>query len=110
MSERFISESLTPIKGSFDPTGIARGEPGMPLRFVWRDRPLRVVDVEEVWKTSSPEGGSGEMYLRRHWWKVRVDTGQVMTIYCERQAKRRNAKSRWFVYTVVDPPGASPSS
>ncbi len=105
--EQFVSEPIRPVAGSFDRAGMARGEPGLARRFVWRGREHRVVDVLETWTTSTPEGGSGELYLRRHWWRVRTDAGLVMTLYCERQAQRRNAKARWFVYTIAGTPGVS---
>ncbi len=97
--EQFISEPITPVPGAFDPRGIAQGEPGMPARFVWRGEEYRVDEVLAVWKTSGPEA-TGEVYLRRHWWELRTTTGLVMKIYFERQKNRKNAKDRWFVYTV----------
>lgn len=98
-AEVFVSEAMTPEAGSFDATGIARGEPGLPARFTWRGELHAVVDVLSVWKTSSPEGGSGEVYVRRHWWEVRTDRGVVLKVYCERQVKT-SAKRRWHVYTM----------
>ncbi len=98
--EQFISEPITPVPGTFDPRGIAQGEPGLPTRFTWRGEEYTVDEVLTVWKTSTPEGGSGEVYLRRHWWELRTTTGHIMKIYFERQKKHKNAKNRWFVYTV----------
>ena len=99
--EQFISESITPRPGSFDSTAIARGEPSMPTHFTWRDTEYRVDEILEVYKTSSTEAGSGEVYLRRHWWTVTTTTGDTMKIYCERQKNRKNAKARWFLYTLI---------
>ncbi|MCC7144959.1 MAG: hypothetical protein IT443_00785 [Phycisphaeraceae bacterium] len=124
--ELLVSEPLAPVAGSFDAQAMARGEPGLPGRFVWRGREYRVVEVLEEWKSSTPEGGSGELYLRRHWFTVgvvRTEVGESsepategggtsevssgtlrMTIYCLRQTPRgsskRAAKARWWVYTV----------
>lgn len=100
MTERFISEPITPRPGTFDRNAMARGEPGLPTGFTWRGESYTIAQVQTVWTTSSPEGGSGEMYLRRHWWQVLTTSGEVMKIYCQRQAKSRNAKARWFLYTV----------
>jgi hypothetical protein len=97
---QFISEPLEPEAGSFDARGMARGEPGLPRQFCWRGERYEVADVLEVWKTSTPESSGGEVYVRRHWWKLRTDQGLVLTIYCDRQKKSRNAKARWWVYTV----------
>jgi len=102
-SEQFISEPIAPAVGTFDTHGIARGEPGLPTHFTWREDEYEVAEVLEVWKTSTAEVSGGEVYLRRHWWEVRTTSGHVMKLYFERQKKRKNAKERWFVYTVRPP-------
>ncbi|MCC6680855.1 MAG: hypothetical protein IT445_08120 [Phycisphaeraceae bacterium] len=99
---QFISEPITPAPGSFDAAAMARGEPGLPSRFTWRNLEHHVTDVLQTWTTSSPEGGSGEMYLRRHWWLLRTDRGQTMKIYCERHPRHPQNKQRWFVYTLEE--------
>jgi len=99
-AEQFISEPITPAAGTFDTHGIARGEPGLPTRFTWRGDEYTICEVLEIWKTSAPEAAGGEVYLRRHWWEVRTDSGHLMKLYFERQKNRKNAKDRWFVYTV----------
>jgi phosphoribosylglycinamide formyltransferase-1 len=97
--EEFVSEPLVPAEGSGDASAMARGEPGMPRRFAWRGAEHAVTQVLRSWKSSTPE--RGEMYLRRHWFEILTDTGQRMTIYCERQARnRRRPQSRWWVYAV----------
>ncbi|QQE11040.1 cytoplasmic protein [Planctomycetota bacterium] len=98
--EQFVSEPITPKPGTFNASAIARGEPGLPTHFTWRKEEYRVDEILEVWKASTAEGGSGEMYLRRHYFKVRTTSRHVMTLYCERQQKRKNAKARWFLYTM----------
>lgn len=95
----FISEPLHPEPGSFDASGMARGEAGLPSRFEWRGEAYVVAELLEKWKTSSR--AQGELYLRRHWFKVRTVGGSIMTIYCERKPKpTKTAKQRWWVYTV----------
>ncbi len=103
-TEQFVSELIVPVAGTFDARTIGRGGPGLAGRFVWRGDEYAVDEVLAVWKTSSPDT-TGEVYLRRHWWEVRTDSGHVMKLYFERQKNRKNAKARWFVYTVVVPPG-----
>ena len=99
MAEQFISESITPTPGSFDGQAMARGEPGLPSSFEWRGTNYKVVELLEAWKTS--QRAQGEMYLRRHWFRIAVGDGMEMTIYCERQPKPgKTAKSRWWLYTV----------
>ncbi len=101
-SEQFISEPIVPVPGTFDTRSIAQGEPGLPQRFTWRGDEYTVSEVLAVWKTSSPDT-TGEVYLRRHWWELRTTTGHIMKLYFERQKNRKNAKARWFIYTVVWP-------
>ncbi len=102
MSEEFVSESITPVAGAFDAAGMTRGEPGLPDRFVWREKEYAVVDVLEAWKESGPcRSGGHEMYLRKHWFKIRTDDGLEMTVYFERQPRtKRQSKKRWWLYTI----------
>jgi len=95
-----ISEPLRPIRGTFDTRAMGRGEPGLPTGFIWRERTFRVVEVLETWKHSEREGGSGELYLRRHYFKLRMEDGAIWTVYFVRQTpKTGNVKQRWFLYT-----------
>jgi phosphoribosylglycinamide formyltransferase-1 len=98
----FVCEELIPVTGSGDAAMMSHGEPGLPGRFTWRGVAYEVVGVIETWKTQGPcRHGSGEMYLRRHWYRIQVRPHRIMTVYCDRQAKnRRKPKSRWWVYTV----------
>jgi phosphoribosylglycinamide formyltransferase-1 len=102
MDEEFISEAIKPVEGTFDTAGMAIGEPGLPGRFVWRDKEYEVAEVLEKWKESGKcKGGSSEMYLRKHWFKVRCSDGSEMTIYFERQPRsKRQNKNRWWLYTI----------
>jgi len=104
---QFVSEEMIPVPGSADVRAMGRGEPGLPKRFTWRRRRYAVAGLLRSWKSSSPEGGrpGGDVYLRRHWFEILTDTGDVMTVYCERQARnRKRPKSRWWVYSVAGPP------
>jgi len=100
-SEEFVSEPITPSPGTADATAMGRGEPGLPSRFTWREREYVITAVLKAWKTSSPEGGTGRLYLRRHWYTVQTDVGPQMTLYCERQTRnQRRPKARWWVYSM----------
>jgi hypothetical protein len=102
MSEEFVSEPIVPVAGTFDATGMTRGEPGLPSRFVWREREYTTADVLEAWKETGPcRSGGPEQYLRKHWFKIRTDDGLEMTIYFERQARSKSqSKKRWWLYTT----------
>src|SRR5687768_8237562 len=78
--DEFVSEPIEPAAGSFDAAGMARGEPGLPGRFAWRGTEYAVAELLRAWKTSTRD--RGELYLRRHWFEIRVATGERMTIYC----------------------------
>lgn len=100
--EQFIGEALRPDSESFDPRAMAGGEPGLPDAVTWRGNTYRIVAVAEKWKTTSGcSHGSGEQYVRRHWYKVRTDPDLAMTLYCDRQATRGRRKApRWWLYTI----------
>ena len=100
--EEFISEAITPVPGTFDPAGMTRGEPGLPQRFVWRGEEYAVAAVLQAWKEDGPcKSGSGERYLRKHWFRILTDRGLHMTIYFERQARsKRQSKTRWWLNTI----------
>ena len=97
--EDFVSEPLTPDPGSFDTAAMARGEPGLPAGFTWRERHYVVAEMLQSWKTCGRDGEA--VYLRRHWFRLRTGDGLVLTIYCQRQASRVNARHRWWVYSVA---------
>ena len=96
-SDQFISESLTPDAGSFDAQAMARGEPGLPGGFTWRQKHYVITELLESWKSNAP-AGEGSQYLRRHWFKIRTADGQIMTLYCLRNARVGN--KRWWLYSI----------
>jgi hypothetical protein len=104
---KLISEPIAPIAGSADPMAMVRGEPGLPEGFVWRDRPLRIAEVRETWKRLRPESAGGELYLRRHYYRLRMDDGREWIVYCLRHASRRpgagNPARRWYLYSIAGP-------
>ena len=105
--EQFIGEPMVPARGTADPAGMARGEPGLPARFTWRGRGYRVLGVVKAWKSSGPcRSGCGEVYLRRHWYRIVTDPRAVLTVYFERQARSaKRSKARWWIYSACTGPG-----
>ena len=102
-----VSEPIAPRAGTFNVTPMGRGEPGLPAGFEWRGESFDVVEQLGVWKESSREGGhaQGELYLRRHYYKLRMSNGTIWTVYFLRQpSSTSRAKSRWFLYTVDEDP------
>jgi hypothetical protein len=102
----FVSEPIEPEAGSFAAEMMTQALAGLPGAFTWRGRRYEIVECLRHVKRSAPEGhtATGQRYLRRQQFLVRLDTGQVASIYVERQARRgagpRSAKQRWFLYTI----------
>ena len=101
-TQLLADELIIPARGAFDTRRMAMGEPGLPLQFTWRDRQYSVASVLRRWKeTGDCTSGSGEQYVRKHWFRVRTVTGEVMDIYFQRQARSRSrAKQRWWLHAV----------
>ena len=97
-----ISEPIVPRTGTFDVSRMARGEPGLPEGFRWRGVSTDIHEELATWKESSREGGgAGDLYLRRHYYKLRMSDDRVWTVYFVRQTPRSGSpKNRWFLYTL----------
>lgn len=99
----FVSEPIAPVGGTADLSAMARGEPGLPNGFEWQAARFEIVERLEQWKQSSPEGGraGNEVYLRRHYYRLRMSDGAIWVVYFARQAARSaSPKRRWYLYTV----------
>jgi phosphoribosylglycinamide formyltransferase-1 len=104
MGEKFISESIKPVAGTFDTDGMSRGEPGLPDRFLWRKAEYKIAQVIDRWKDTGPcKSGSKEKYVRKHWFKIRTTSGEVMKIYFERKPlPKSQRKMRWWLYSIAE--------
>jgi phosphoribosylglycinamide formyltransferase-1 len=99
--EKFVSEPIIPVEGSADTAAMATGEPGLPSRFTWRGDEYALAAILRKWKESGPcHHGSGELYLRKHWYEILTTSGLKMTIYFERQPRSGKSKARWWLYTT----------
>ena len=105
MKEEFVSEPIQPVAGTAEPTGMVRGEPGFPKRFIWRDTEYVLAEILRTWKESLPcKSGCGEKYLRKHWFSIRTTEGSQMSVYFDRQPRsKRQSKARWWLYTLAKP-------
>lgn len=111
--ERFISEPIRPVTATFDSGRMATGEPGLPRCFTWRGAPYEIAVVLRGWRETSPcRHGSGEQYVRKHCYEVRLTTGALATIYFERQARSTaQARKRWWLLSLTEAsPPATPQS
>jgi hypothetical protein len=103
MPRQFIDEPIKPVAGTMDARGMARGEPGLPAEFTWRGRTYVVAEVLERWKTTGRcTSGSDELYVRKHWYRLRMTSGEEMRIYFERQPRSaRERKARWWLFEMT---------
>jgi len=101
MTEEFVSEAIQPVAETIDVAPMAIGEPGLPRQFRWRTRTIHIARVLRTWRETGPcHHGSGEKYVRKHWFEVLTDAGERLKIYFERQARSRKDRSRWWLYTI----------
>ena len=101
----FVSEPVTPDRGTFEAAAMARGQPGLPAGFTWRGRRYTIDRLLEAWKhTELDKHRSGERYYRKHYYRIRTDTGEIMTLYAVRHLKHgESPRNRWWLYTVENP-------
>lgn len=100
---RFVSEVITPVEASFETSAMYTGEPGLPMRFLWRGVQYEVARVLDTWKTTGGcRHGSGEQYVRKHWFRVEATDGTRMEIYFDRQPRTKQAKQRWWLATILE--------
>ena len=105
MKSTFVSETLTPIADSFDADMMARGEPGLPHQFRWRKENWQVAEILEGWREHGDcSNGSGERYVRKHVYRVRLTNGWVLRLCFQRSFGRGQfrMKSRWWVHSIED--------
>lgn len=102
-NDEFVSEAIKPDRGTGDAASMASGRPGLPSGFTWRDHHYSIVEVLEDWKVSEAEDHrGGERYYRKHFWRIRTDGGNVMTIYAVRHVKAgESPKKRWWLYSIA---------
>jgi hypothetical protein len=100
MKETFVGEGISPEELSFSLSPMAEGKPGLPQKFSWQGKSFTVLEVMEEWKEAGDcRHGSGERYVRKHWFRVRTTDDLEMKIYFERQG-RSSGGSRWRLYSV----------
>ena len=105
--QQFVSEPITPEPGTFSAGPMAAGLASLPGAFEWRNRRYRIIECLEHGKQSTADP-RGEVYLRRQVFVVRLDSGQLATLYVLRQPPRgaspRAARRRWFLYSIEPEP------
>lgn len=101
MAEEFVSETIQPVVGTIDAARMSTGNPGLPRQFRWRSQTIEITRVLKTWQDTGPcHHGSGERYVRKHWFEVLTSSGDTMKIYFERQPRARRSRSRWWLFTI----------
>ena len=103
MTEEFIGEAIQPVAETIDASRMAAGGPGLPRQFRWRSEIMCITRVLNTWRETGPcRHGSGEQYVRKHWFEVETESGATMKIYFERQARSaKKRKERWWLFSVT---------
>lgn len=106
MSEpRAVLELIVPEPGTFSAQTMSRGEPGVPARFAWRGTTYVVAEVlDSRRELGRCYAGANETYVRRHVARVRVESGEIMTLSAARGGSR--GPHRWMLRSVVEPASA----
>jgi len=102
MPGEFVSEVVAPDAGTFDAVAMSHGTPGLPSGFRWRDRHYRIVELLADWRSSEAhDHAGGQHYYRKHFFRVRVDSGQIMTLYALRHVKPgASPRKRWWLFEI----------
>jgi hypothetical protein len=104
MPERFVSEAIEPAVETIDTSSMVPGAPGLPQQFRWRRKTINIVNVLKAWHDTGPcRNGSGEKYVRKHWFEVETASGPKMKIYFHRQPRPGRTKSRWWLFSIDEP-------
>ena len=93
---RFVGVSLEPAATFIDSGALSRGEPPLPVAFLWNGASLRIAAVVKTWRSLKTD--RGDDYLAKHWYEIRLEDGRCAVIYFDRKA--RVGRPRWWLYTI----------
>ena len=103
MHEEFIIEDIKPVVNAFDTKLMASGTPGLAREFIWRGQKVTVTDTLRTWKTTGPcRHGSGDQYVRRHWFEVKTAGHGTMKIYFNKGTLGRKKEMGLRIYSLVN--------
>jgi hypothetical protein len=92
---RFVSAAIEPAGNAYV-TAATGTQPPVPRAFSWDGRQLVIAGVVRAWRSSKND--RGDVYLRRHWFELRIDTGATIEVYYDRQTRGRTC--RWWLYAI----------
>ena len=101
LDQKFVSELIKPVIASADMQAMATGGPILPREFTWRGKTLGITAVLRTWHDTGPcTHGSGEAYVRKHWFEVETTTSQRAKLYFERKPRGRKLTDRWWLFSI----------
>lgn len=101
MEQKFVSESIKPVIATTDTGNMATGGPGLPTEFIWRGNNLVIDHVLHTWHETGPcTHGSGERYVRKHWFEVETRDHRKAKIYFERKPRGKKLAERWWLFSI----------
>jgi hypothetical protein len=102
--ETFVGEPIEPKPGSFDTGMMARGGPGLPRAFTWCGREYQVLGVMDSWHTKERGHGMDREYhyVRRHYYRIKTTTGEIMTISFDRKPQGERGRQRWSLFSIAN--------
>ncbi len=101
--ERLVSEHVKPLfQAAGDGAPYVAGEPLVPQAVVWRGNTYPVLKLLASGRGLGPcTHGSGEQYVRKHWYRFETTEALVMRVYVERRPRSGGkVQRRWWLYTV----------
>jgi phosphoribosylglycinamide formyltransferase-1 len=104
MAEQFIGAAIQPDVGTIRASRLSAGQPELPQVFRWGKQTIQVAKLLRTWRETGPcHHGSDEKYVRKHWFEVLTDSGQVMRIYFDRQPRSGKKAQRWWLFAITTP-------
>lgn len=101
MTEQFVGAAIEPVAETFSTARMSTGQPGLPRQFRWGSATVEIQRVLRTWRETGPcRHGSGEAYVRKHWFEVLIVSGDTMKIYFERRRRSRTGKDRWWLFSI----------
>jgi phosphoribosylglycinamide formyltransferase-1 len=111
MDQQFVSQCITPKAATASASEASLGRPALPQRFVWGDDEFEVKQVVRAWRDAGAcRSGGGERSVRKQWWEVVTTDDRTMRLYFERQARSRDKRARWWLYSVGESTDIQPTS
>jgi len=99
---QLISELIKPEGSGFTADYSSAGEPCLPIKFKWRKKVFELAAVlSKSKKISKCKHGADEQYVRKHIYKIKTRSGEVMNISFDRQPRSHKKRfDRWFLVSI----------